>query len=82
MPVANMLTDTENLSYDAAYALPGNLPSTVAERKEEESARAYAELVNKRGSNYDIDLATENDANLNSNSRLSLKLWGIILQIS
>lgn len=76
MPVANMLTDTENLSYDAAYALPGNLPSTVAERKEEESARAYAELVNKRGSNYDIDLATENDANLNSKFKVVTEAVG------
>ena len=48
----------------------------MAERKEEESARAYAELVNKRGSNYDIDLATENDANLNSKFKVVTEAVG------
>lgn len=76
MPVANMLTDTENPSYDVNYALPGSLPSTVAERKEKESARAYAQLVNQRGSDYDIDLAEAEDAGLASSFSVITKAVG------
>lgn len=76
MPVANMLTDTESPSYDVNYALPGSLPSTVAERKEKESARAYAQLVNQRGSDYDIDLAEAEDAGLASSFSVITKAVG------
>lgn len=76
MPVANMLTDTENPSYDVNYALPGSLPSTVAERKEKESARAYAQLVNQRGSDYDIDLAEAEDVGLASSFSVITKAVG------
>lgn len=76
MPVANMLTDTDNPSYDVNYALPGSLPSTVAERKEEESTRAYAELVNQRGSVSDIDLATAEDNDLSSKFKVITEAVG------
>lgn len=76
VPVANMLTDTENPSYDVNYALPGSLPSTVAERKEQESARAYAQLVNQRGSAYDINLAEAEDSGLASSFSVITKAVG------